>query len=129
MIWLYILAIIALHVTLFRYIKNLLLHSNKHGVILKNLPFYFWLIGLVQIVCVSLLVMNIMPIDIDDEEYLRDVFAIMFFITNGLVLFSYFGRKYHLLIKLSTISTVSVLYLHGLILSNIFASLLRALFS
>lgn len=129
MLWLYILAIVALHVTLFIYIKKLLLHSNKHGIILKNLPFYFWLIGLVQIVCVSLLVMNIMPINVYDEEHIKDVFAIMFFITNGLVLFSYFGRKNHLLIKLSAISTVSVLYLHGLILSSVFANLLRALFS
>ncbi|MDO4700487.1 MAG: hypothetical protein Q4A69_07375 [Moraxella sp.] len=128
MLWLYILAIVALHITLFGYIKKLLLHSNKHGIILKNLPFYFWLIGLVQIVCVSLLIMNIMPIKVYDEEHIRDVFATVFFITNGLVLFSYFGRKHHLLIKLSAISTASVLYLHGLILSDVFASLFNLLF-
>ena len=73
--------------------------------------------------------MNIAPIDIYDKKHNKDVFMILFFITHGLILLIYLGRKHHLLIKLSAISTVSVLYLHGLILAVYFSSLLRTLFS
>lgn len=129
MCWFYILAIIALQITFLMYIKTLITYIESHHLTLKDWQFYFWLILFIEFIGASLLVMNIQPIDIYSKESMAGVIALLFFITIALIAFSYFGKKYRFIIKLSAMSAVSVLYLYGLTLSDIFASLFKVLFS
>lgn len=124
MSWFYILAIFALHIMLFIYMRIIFSYIINHDINLKKLPFDFWLIILIQLIGTSLIVINITPIDIYNKNDLTNVIFILSLATHGLMLFGYLGRKHPFIVKLSAVTTLSVLHLHGVILSDIFASLL-----
>lgn len=128
MSWLFILAMLALHILIFRYAKTRLLQINSHGLTLKDWEFYFWFILLAQISALTLLAEQVKLLDIYDTNNLREAFVAMFFITNALIILGYFSKKYRFMIKLSAISTIAVIYFHTAILSNVFASLFNLLF-
>ena len=129
MLWFYILAIIALHIMFFIYIKTLITYIESHHLTLKDWQFSFWLVLFIELIGVSLLMMNIKPIDIYSQAHMAGVIALLFFITIALIAFSYFGKKYRFIIKLSAMSAVAVLNLYVLISSDIFTSLFEVLFS